>query len=830
LNFPAKINNKSFTGRAARLLLGICFVLSACNVTKKLEPNQYLVDKVEIVNTKETKLAKENFEAFVRQKPNRRLFRVFQFYVWWYNLFDEEKLAKKKAERNLKYDQKNAEKVQKYELMNAERAKKGKAPKTPKLKDKDSPTFRESLREIGESPVILDSVLAEQTRLQLSKYLFTKGFFNNKVFDSIYLDKSHKKVTVKYILKPKSPYIINRITYQMDDEKLGDLILKDTVHSLLKRNTVYDKDLFIQERERIKNKAVNNGYYYFENAYLDYDIDSNYSSSSISVNIHLKKFSSTSTNDSLVKVNHTKYKIEHVYVITEQVIGNVRETPFKDTLHVKKSDCIFLLNKPLIYRPAVLTTNINIYNDQLFRKDTAEITYKALLGLGIFKNVTMKFLKSKNFSNKLDCYIICNPLIKQSITVETEGINTSGNLGIDGSIVYQNRNIFKGGELFELKFQGAFIAQRQFNTDQTNQIQNTFNTIQFGPEATFSVPRAFFPFSLFPFKKEMAPHTFVKSSVNYQARPQFDRVITSVNYGFNFITNKNRFKHALIPVEVYLVRANLTNAFKESLVAFNDAFLANSFQDHITTLSKYGFTYISKENTNTSKKIVSYLRLNIQSSGNILRQYFKSTGAKSDSLGRYLIMGIPFAQFLRTDVDYRIYVPIRKKSRMVYRLAGGVGKPLANLSVLPYEQSFFSGGPNSVRAWRARTLGPGGYDGTNSSTRFDKIGDILLEGNIEYRFNIIKTFNGAFFVDAGNIWRMKKDESKPNGEFVVSNFYKEIAIGGGFGIRWDLNFFVLRLDLAMPLRDPKYSEADRWTYNKKPWQQAVANFGIGYPF
>ena len=152
------------------------------------------------------------------------------------------------------------------------------------------------------------------------------------------------------------------------------------------------------------------------------------------------------------------------------------------------------------------------------------------------------------------------------------------------------------------------------------------------------------------------------------------------------------------------------------------------------------------------------------------------------------------------------------------------------MSGLPYEQSYFSGGPNSVRAWRARTLGPGGYDPTNSETRFDKIGDVLLEGNFEYRFHIIKSFNGAFFVDAGNIWRLQKDETKPNGEFVVSNFVDQIAIGSGLGIRWDLSFFVLRLDMAAPIKDPKYDVGDRWTYDKKPWRQIVANFGIGYPF
>ncbi|MGE0569315.1 MAG: BamA/TamA family outer membrane protein, partial [Bacteroidia bacterium] len=166
----------------------------------------------------------------------------------------------------------------------------------------------------------------------------------------------------------------------------------------------------------------------------------------------------------------------------------------------------------------------------------------------------------------------------------------------------------------------------------------------------------------------------------------------------------------------------------------------------------------------------------------------------------------------------------------VYRMAGGIGWTLKNLNVLPYEQSFFSGGPNSVRAWRARTLGPGGYDPTLSSTRFDKIGDILLEGNIEYRFHIVKSFYGALFGDAGNIWRREKALDKPDGEFVATEFYKQIAFGGGIGLRWDLDFLILRFDFAMPIKDPKYDEGDRFTFNKKPWRSIIINFGIGYPF
>ncbi len=797
-----------------------------------------MLDKIDVVNFKLTSLPKENFENFFRQKPNRKLLRKVDFFTWWYNLFDDEKLTLKREARNLRYDKKNADKVKRFEEKNKKREKKGKKPKTPHLKNKESSMVIESIRDIGEPTVVFDSSLAEQTRFQLSKYLFSKGFFNNHVRDTIILQRHSKKATIKYILDPGQAYLVNKITYNLDDKELGKLLLNDTVHSLIKRGMVYDTEKFQLERQRITEMALNEGYYFFENAYINFDIDSSSASHTVSVSIHLKKYARaySSSNDSLIYINHPKLKIEQVYLITETFIGSLRDASFKDTLRESKTGIMFLLNKPLPYRKPLLLNSIDIYKGQLFRRDTAQLTYKQLLALGIFRNVNIQFLINPDDSRKLDCYIVCSPLLKQSLTAETEGTNTSGNLGVDGSMLYQNRNFFRGGELVELKLQGALSAQTQFNTQEAqsnslNKLSNTFNTVQFGPEFTFAVPRAFFPFSLIPFRKDMSPRTYVKSSFNYQSRLQFNRIITSVDYGFNFKTHNNTIRHDIIPFEAYFVKANLTNSFKQLLAGYNDAFLANSFQDHITTLSKYSLTYLTKENTNTSRKIVGYLRWSVQSSGNVLRKLFDATHREKDSLNRYLIYGIPFAQFVRTDLDYRIYIPVRKKSRVVYRIAGGIGRPLTNLNVLPYEQSFFSGGPNSNRAWRARTLGPGGYNPeANSSARYDKIGDILLEGNFEYRFHIIKSFNGAMFADAGNIWRLKPDLNKPGAEFLFDRFADQIAVGGGFGIRWDLDFFVLRLDLASPLRDPKYDVGNRWTFDKKPWRQVVANFGIGYPF
>lgn len=798
---------------------------------------------MEVLNVRETNLENENLEAFFRQKPNRKLLRCFHFFVWWYNLFDEDRIVQKKIARNLKYDRKNAEKVRKMEKKNARRLRNGKKPKQVNLKDKENPIFLESLRDIGEPPVILDSLLTEQTRFQLNKYLFSKGYFNARVTDTIVMMRNAKKAIVKYTLHPGPVFTVSSISYALEDQELGALVLGDTVNRVISRGMQFDYGKMYEEQQRITDFALNNGYFYFENAYTYCDVDTNQVTHSASVILSMKKFSKSysASSDSLILVNHPRYKLQNIYIITEAVPRNPKDIAFKDTLKTRRPGRVFLVNdRKLLYRRGILLSNIDLYQDQWFMRDTAEKTYKQLLGLGIFKNVTIQFVENPSLPNRLDCYIVCSPLIKQSITTQTEGTNTSGNLGIDGSVVYQNRNFFKGGELVELKLQGAISAQKQFSdpdyvdriTDVTDlqRLQRTFNTIQFGPELSFSVPRAFFPFSLIPFRKDQMPRTHIKTSLNYQSRLEFSRVISDIDYGFSFRTHNARLKHDIIPFEAYLVRANLLSSFRDSLKKINDAFLLNSFLDHITTVSKYGLTYTSKENSNTSRRPTCYARLNLQSSGNILRAIYKASDATPDSLDRYLLFNIPFAQFLKTDIDFRLYIPVRSRSRTVYRVAAGIGKPLANLGVLPYEQSFFGGGPNGIRAWRARTLGPGGYDPRESSARFDKIGDVMLEGNVEYRFHVIKSFNGALFVDAGNIWRLEQDESKPGGQFQVNTFLDEIAIGGGLGIRWDLSFVVLRIDFAAPLKDPKYAQGDRWTFDKQPWSQIVTNFGIGYPF
>ena len=823
-------------------ILFFIILLSSCGINKHLKENEFLLQK-STIKQNGTSIDNSELEAFIRQKPNRKILKLVRFNLWLYNQVDQQKMLKKKDKRNLRFDKINAKRTEKNDRKNKRRYAKRKTTKPPNLKNKEKPTFRESILEAGEPPVILDSLLTRITINQLQKFVFSKGYFNSKVRDSLVLDVKKKRAKSYFFITKSKPYQIQNINYKIDDPLIDYFIMNDTTSSLIKNNIIYDEDIFQKERSRITETQLNNGYFYFAPEYVNYLVDTNLAGQNVNLTIGIKMYSRSfnETNDSIVYINHPRFYIENVYVIPETISdfkGKASSLFMEDTTYY--NGLKILHNKKMLFHEKDLTRDISIYPGQLYQQNLAEETYKGLSSLKVFKSVFIQYIQNPNFPDKLNCYIVCQPLVKQSITLETEGNYTSGNYGLAGSLVFQNKNAFGGAELVELKLKGSLNAQKQFNTSQTTNIedvQNTFNTVQFGPELNIYFPRPLFPFTLFYHKKNVnekryfiQPKTILNLSVNYQSRPEFDRTISTISYGFKFTNSKGLLTYDIIPLETYIVKAKLFGTFKTDLINLNDFFLLNSFQDHVTTLSKISAIYNNQ--TLAKRRNFMYLRTSISSSGNILRGIYSAANQPKDAFDRFLVQDIPFSQFVKFDVDYRFYFKIRKLGKLVYRLAGGFGKPLKNLTTLPYEQSFFGGGPNSNRAWRARTLGPGSYAQPDSvSSRYDKIGDIQIESNIEYRFHIFKSFYGAWFADAGNIWLSYKDPNKPNGQFKIDEFYKEIAIGSGFGLRYDFSFFVLRLDAAIRVHDPQYSEGKRWVFGKQTLREsAILNFGIGYPF
>lgn len=810
-------------------------LLAACNPTKKLKDGEYLLLRNTVID-KDTDVDKSDIESYIKQKPNRKILLAFRFHLWLYNQVDENKVRRKR----ILYDSKMQEK-------NMKRKAKGKKPKT-----KNRQLFGEWLMNIGEAPVIYDSLLTYKSAKQIKSLLNNKGYFVSSVKDSVYF-KRRKRAKVYYQIKASAPYKFNDIQYDIEDNLLQYYVFADSSNTLIKRGNNYDVDILQKERERITTELSNNGYYFFTKDYVHYEVDTNIGNRKVNITLGVKNFASkySDYSDSIIESPHQRYYINNVYIQTD-FVSKKRDGESKDTLRVE--DFIFLSHDKLNYKPKLVLNAIFLRKGELYQLKNAEDTYKKLAELRAFRSINVSFKKVKG--EYLDCYIQMAPVLKQSYTIETEGTNTGGNLGISGSMVYQNRNLFKGAEILEIRLKGGVEAQRvnnqnsnQFNdlTDLSRPAQQ-FNTIEVIPEVNLYIPRFLVPFRI-KTSKRSSPKTILTSSYSFQRRPDFTREITNLSFGYSWRETLTK-RHTISPLVANLVKVNLSSSFENNL--FNnirDLYIINSYSNHVSTSTRYTFTF--NEQDIKKDQNFKFFRLNAESSGNILRGIYELTNQMQpatfteDSLGRFNFLGIPFSQYLRIDGDFRYYYNSNEINKVVFRIAAGIGKPLRNFPSLPFERSFFSGGANGIRAWQSRSLGPGSYSDSGEFT-FDQLGDGQLEANVEYRFKMLKVIHGAIFVDAGNVWLKEPNAARPGGEFKFDRFYKEIAVGSGVGLRADFSFFVIRFDLGVKVRDPQFSENKRWviknlfndtwkddyrlSHNDRKYSFLAFNIGIGYPF
>lgn len=824
------------------LLLLIAALFSSCNPTKKLTEDEVLLTKNVVVN-KNGASEKNDVQSYIKQKPNRKMI-FWKMYLQIYNSVNQAKLEKIKMKRMARRESYNSAKMEKYNRINAKRDAKGKKKLNVKLKKKEPFIFREWWLSIGEPPVIVDSMLTKKSARQIKFFLNNKGFFNSSVKDSI--SATHKKATQYYLIKEGNPYKVRNISYEMKDDQLNYYVLTDAGGSEIIRGINYDVDVLQRERDRITNELRNNGYFYFSKEYIYYEVDSSLGTHEVDVTLGIKNpiAKVEGEKDSTREVTHARYYINNIYIYTDYD-PKLKAAP-KDTLLL--NDYYLLSTGPLRYKPRLIANALFISKGELYQQKHADQTYKRLSELKLFRSVQLVF--SAVSSDKIDCSIYLSNTPKQSFSVETEGTNTSGTLGIAGNLVYQNKNILKGGEILEVKIKGALEAQKKTDTKNNDAIITgaedvlPFNTLEMGGEVNLRVPRFLTPFNISGTKSNDAKTNFI-STYNYQLRNDFGRSIANLSFGYSWKETVTK-QHVINPMEFNLVNIDIRDADLQSTINNSkDLFLKNSYSDHFTLGSRYAFIFNNQEIR--KKKNFSYLRVGAEGAGNAMRgvftlidrnnplDYYPDTLYKSDGTidtieKNYTIENIRFSQYVRFDIDYRFYKLVNDKDKLVFRFAFGIGKPFYNLRELPLEKSFFGGGPNSLRAWQARTLGPGGYADSSGSNVADKIGDNKIEANFEYRFNVIKALHAALFIDAGNIWLRKKYSSYPNGEFTGSKFIGQIAIGTGLGFRLDFNFFIIRLDYAFKLRDPALQEDDRWTFGKQPLKHGVLNFGIGYPF
>ncbi len=815
-------------------------LLSSCNPTKRLQSDEYLLQKNEIKFKDDIKADKDDLTETLRQRPNRKILGIFPFYVWAYNVPNPDKFEKR-----------NEKRLKKLEKKNAKRAEKGKDPLN--LQPFGS-WWRET---VGEAPVVYDSSATRRSEKQLETYLIKHGWFNAKVESEVDIRPSRQRVEVTYKITGNEPYVINSLAYEIPDTNL--LVYTKTSRATrnnLKPGDQFNIEVLDEERQTLNEYFRNLGYYNFNKELIYFDVDSSLNKHTVDLTLGIipRKIPYSGDPDSLLIVPYRTYKLNEITIIDRPAS---RSNPIAQVDTILLNDYVIIDQNQLKVHPKTLSQNVLFKQGEFYKLDQVTRTYRRLSSLPIVRATSIQFTPvSDDVNNRLlNCVIALTPSEKQNVALEWQGTNRGGFLGISGKVRYQNKNIFGGAETFEVNIFGGAEAQQLLTESQNTGSSDgdiksnlNLNTIEFGPEISLTFPKFLLPVKVDRFSKSADPKTRLTANLSYQRRPDYERTRSfgSISYQWSETEQK---KWNINPLEISLIKIARSPEFDAQLAEIGDPFLINSFQDHFIVDSKVGFTF-STYQSNIRLKNYYFYHGEIESAGNALRGLYDLSSAKKNENGSYEILNIPFAQYLKTLHDGRYYRIHNEKMSTAYRVSGGIGIPLKNLNVLPFEKSFFGGGANDIRAWQARTLGPGSY--RDPERNFDKIGDILLEANVEYRFDLIKVVEGAFFIDAGNIWTINADAARPGANFDTDRFLSEIAFGAGTGLRLNFDFFLIRFDLALQMKDPSLDRGERWLFQPKkeynsyidnlngdrPANQQLAyynwrwnfNIGIGYPF
>lgn len=769
------------------LYLFIALTLSSCITTGRQQRSGLLLHRT-VIKVDDKKVDKDELTDFLRQKPNKRFLGVFSFKVWIYEM---------------------------------------------NLSQKRDTRFRKWMREsMGEAPVLIDTSLMDGDAQQMFKHLTNKGYFNAKIKSSVDTLK-RKRANILFTIKAGEPYHIRNISYDIQDSLINKLVLNDKPNALISPGAVLDRYILGNERDRITRMLKNTGFYLFSKEFLTIRLDSSMNTHQADVQISIKSLSETDEE----RLTHKQFRIRNFSIFTDY--DNSGNSLLKqDTVFsmVKKGSSPFqqlhryhfLQQGPLRIKPQAIVNALLINGGDLYNLDLTTQSYGRLSDLAIFRyvNIDYKLVKSplnKDSTALLDCNVqlMRNPC--QSYALEFEGTNNGGRLGLGGNIVYKNLNIFRGGETFYVKLNGAAEAQQSTGKSQSKFL--FFNTFETGVESGITFPKLLLPYGQRLFSNNNKPKTTIQTGYNMQERTDYTRYITNLSLNYEWKSSKF-ITHNLAPFEINSVRIiNTSTEFTDYLNKLDPRF-RTQYTDHFIMALRYNFLYNTQETKKTGDFL--YFRFSAESAGNVLNAFHNILKEKTDADGYRTLFNIKYAQYARTDFDFRYYNYLSNKRTWVLRTAVGVGIPYGNSNSLPFEKAFFAGGSNDLRGWTLRSLGPGSY--YNPTNRFDKSGDIQLEANVEYRFPIYDFINGAIFSDAGNVWLLNSNKDFAGGEF-TTHFMKEIAVDTGLGIRFDFGFFVLRIDGAIPLRYPYPNSIHNWVDVTKTRMKDINwNFAIGYPF
>ncbi|MCH2225328.1 MAG: BamA/TamA family outer membrane protein [Crocinitomicaceae bacterium] len=861
------------------ILLIFVFLAAACRQTKYVPKGKYLLKK-NIVLTSGDDLDKDELEEILRQQPNYRSLGI-KWKLLAYNMIDSGRVANKRHRKNIKLHLKNNKRRQREKEINKRRIMKARAKndtvyteKIIPLKDTVNPKmfFREWYKyKIGKPPVVFDSIPFEKSVEQLNAFLRKRGYYYGNV-TSLIKYKQNKKAVVTYYVEPGPKYMVDSVYVICDNPGVLSRYSR-FLQSLEKTpflNEAFDSDDLDDFRDDVSKYMRDEALFGFSSNHIRYLADTNRTKMTVTLGIRFQDrlLKSELHRDSLIKVKHATTRIRNVYFHISDT--SMFEGSFKDKMkslgldefdgqfvntmntyryqEIKKRKsnelepermATFKFNGALFVKPSVIETQNYLEETRYYQEKYVEQSYTRLLQLGLFKAIKTELIEIRE-DHVVDVHHYLVPAKRQSFSLEPKATNSNGFIGVSASVNYTNRNLFRGGEKLTLAFSGGFESQPPVfdETVDGQSIQTagrSFNTFEFGPSLGLEIP-GLFPVKSTLFSKRHLPKTEMSVAYNFQRRDAFTRGTFQLNYLWKFTVERTQEFTLGLPGASVLKFVSITkkDEFQNTLDNLNDLFLQNAYsRQFIWQDLKLGFVYNSrnKERRNTrsgKKQSQLYFSSTLDVAGNILSAFKKY----QDTLnGQSTFLGVGYSQFSRIDNELIVSKPFKEGRSVHLKISAGGGLPYGNSSTsLPYDYSFFAGGANDNRGWRARALGPGTYKYYLDTNRAGtQIGDIRVGGSAEYRFSFNSFFQGAFFLDAGNIWTINNDENRVGGQ-ISKNWYKEIALATGVGLRMDFDYFIVRIDLGFPIRNPALPDGAKWLFSPREnyYAEGMAVFGPGY--
>ncbi len=796
-------------------LIGLTILLNSCVGTKQFKEGKYVLYKQKTTAPKQVN--KEELSQQLVQNKNRRLLGLpIFYYAAIYNSglkhFDSSRYETKKGKINIKFDdkvKKNEHKPHRVNSLNNKRNKK--ILKQEKYLEEGNLFMR-----WGEPLVYLDSTEAEKSVQNINNYLISKGWFNG--YSNYKINYISNRAYVSYELTTNKPYTIDSIYLNIKDQRIDSLV-KNRKTVILKKGEQYSQKNLIDERNSIENYLKNSGYFNFTKQYIKYEIDTSLSGHKLAINLSILL--------PPTKKAHSYYKIDSVIFTTDASSQNINSI---NRISDPYKGITYRYFEPK-YSKKVLNRRIFVKPGMLYSKENTLNTQSELANMDVFKFVNISY---DTTGGDFIANIFTSPLSTYQFSSET-GLSISS-YGLPGPFIsasIKKRNIFNKLGIFEIDgrigVEGVASASDQ---------DNVYSNIESGANFSLTFPQFFLPLSEdLKFKLKLHdPKTQIKFGVTYNNRPEFKRTILNATNSYSWkITKKKQFTFKLIDVNLVrtpFITDDYLNRLKELDSLGNN--LINSFEDAL--VSSFSLSYTAINNYYNQGSLGTYFGGTIEPGGTFNSLWTSTRIINQDTLQLY--------SYVRAQIDFRQVTPKTRKGKLAYKIKVGAAFPYGENGVLPYEKYFFGGGSTSIRAWKPRRLGPGAYDHLDENGQvtyqFEQQGEILIESSLEYRQKIIGILQGAAFLDAGNIWTLKDEPTRPGSQFKIDTFIRQIALGGGVGLRFDFSFLLIRFDAAFKLVDPARPLGSRFIlntgFNDAPFdnrqrtEPVVFHFAIGYPF